>query len=103
MTTQESSRSSRLNMRISPESHELLRSAAAMQQQDVSSFVLGAALERARAIVIENQVIRLSPHAVMLLEKELASDAKIVPQLAELFRQMNGSEVQSTDSETVDS
>ena len=84
----EPGRSSRLNMRISPEALELLRSAAAMQEQDLSAFVLGAAMERARAVLLEDQVLRLSPHAVLQLEKALEAPAAPVPQLVELIRRV---------------
>ncbi|WP_400996651.1 DUF1778 domain-containing protein [Agromyces sp. GXQ0307] len=93
MTIEEPGRSARLNMRISPEALELIRSAAARQQQDVTSFVLGAAMERARAILLEDQVLRLSPHAVLQLERALEADAAVVPQLADVIRATrNGAE-----------
>ncbi|MFT4221173.1 MAG: DUF1778 domain-containing protein [Microbacterium sp.] len=90
MEIQESGRSARLNMRISPEALELLRAAAAKQEQDLSAFVLGTAMERARAILLEDHVLRLSPHAVLQLEKALDEDARVVPQLAELVRRVRG-------------
>ena len=86
MSIPEPGRTARLNMRISPEALELIKSAAARQQQDVTSFVLGTAMERARAILLEDQVLRLSPHAVLQLERALEADAAVVPQLAELIR-----------------
>lgn len=93
MSIEEPGRSARLNMRISPEALELIRSAAARQQQDVTSFVLGTAMERARAILLEDQVLRLSPHAVLQLERALEADAAVVPQLADLIRATrNGAE-----------
>src|SRR5665647_2816060 len=45
--TQIPDRSARLNMRISPDALESIREAASAQQQDVTSFVLGAAMEQA--------------------------------------------------------
>jgi len=87
---QETGRSERLNMRISPEALELLRAAAAKQQQDLSAFVLGTAMERARTVLLEDHVLRLSPHAVLQLEKALDEDAVVVPQLAELVRRVRG-------------
>ncbi|KQR26174.1 hypothetical protein ASF76_02640 [Microbacterium sp. Leaf151] len=77
-------------MRISPEALELLRAAAAKQQQDLSAFVLGTAMERARAVLLEDHVLRLSPHAVLQLEKALDEEAAVVPQLAELVRRVRG-------------
>ena len=41
-------RSARLNMRIAPDALETIREAAIAQQQDITGFVLGAAMDRAR-------------------------------------------------------
>lgn len=86
MSIVEPGRSARLNMRISPEALDLLRSAAEKQQQDLTAFVLGSAMERARAILLEEQVLRLSPHAVLQLEKALEAEGAVVPQLVDLVR-----------------
>jgi len=44
-------RTARLDMRLTPQALLLIRGAAAAQNQDVTSFVLGAALDRARAVL----------------------------------------------------
>jgi len=44
-------RTARLNMRLTPVALHLIREAAAAQQEDVTSFVLGAALDRARTVL----------------------------------------------------
>lgn len=85
----ETTRTSRLNMRISPDALELLRSAADHQQQDLSAFVLGAAVERARTVLLEESVLRLSPHAVQQLEAALSAEPAVVPQLAELLSRVS--------------
>lgn len=90
MEIKEAGRSARLNMRISPEALDLLKDAAAKQEQDLSAFVLGTAMERARSILLEDQVLRLSPHAVLQLEKALDDEASVVPQLTELIRRVRG-------------
>lgn len=86
MSIPEPGRSARLNMRISPEALTLIRSAADVQQQDVTAFVLGAAMERARAVLLEEKVLRLSPHAVLQLEEALDGEGVAVAQLASLIR-----------------
>ncbi|HEY5224752.1 MAG TPA: DUF1778 domain-containing protein [Microbacteriaceae bacterium] len=92
MSIPEPGRTSRLNMRISPDALNVIKSAAERQQQDVSAFVLGAAMERARAILLEDQVLQLSPQAVLQLEKALEAEPVAVPQLADLIRSLrNGS------------
>ncbi|MEV7767096.1 DUF1778 domain-containing protein [Microbacterium sp. NPDC086615] len=102
MDIQETGRSERLNMRISPEALELLRAAAAKQQQDLSAFVLGTAMERARAVLLEDHVLRLSPHAVLQLEKALDEEAVVVPQLAELVRRVRGNRSDASSQTTND-
>lgn len=89
-------RSARLNMRITPEALEDLKSAAALNNQDVSSFVLSAALNHARDILIQERVIKLSPHAIVQLEKVLEAEAAPIPALASLF--VKYSQPQTTSS-----
>lgn len=54
---------------------------ANLQQQDLTSFVLGVAMERARAGLAEDRILRLTPHEVVQLEKALDSEPEVVPQL----------------------
>lgn len=79
-------KSERLNLRLSDEALETIREAAAVQQQDVTSFVLGSALERARTVLAEDRLLRLTPHEVNQLERALDAEPQVVPQLAALFR-----------------
>lgn len=91
MTTQtaaSSDRSARLNMRISPEAIETLREAAAAQQQDVTSFVLGAAMERARAVLMEQRVMLLTAREAVQVEESLDREARVIPELAALIREV---------------
>ncbi len=76
----------RLNLRLSSEALATVREAASLQQQDLTSFILGAALERARAILTEERLLRLTPHEVNQIERALDADAASVPQLAALLR-----------------
>jgi uncharacterized protein (DUF1778 family) len=46
-------RTSRVNMRLTPDDLALLRSGAQTQHQDLTAFVLGAAIERARQVLKE--------------------------------------------------
>jgi uncharacterized protein (DUF1778 family) len=79
-------KSERLNLRVSADALETIREAARVQQQDLTSFVLGAALERARAVLAEDRLLRLTPHEVNQLEKALDSEPQVVPQLASLLQ-----------------
>lgn len=82
----ESDKSERLNLRASPEALETIHEAARFQQQDLTSFVVGAALERARAVLAEDRLLRLTPHEVTEPEKALDAEPQVAPQLAVLFR-----------------
>jgi uncharacterized protein (DUF1778 family) len=82
-------KSARINLRLSPEARETVRAAASVQQQDLTSFVLGAAMERARAVLAEDRILRLTPHEVNQLERALDSDPEVVPQLRALIRRFS--------------
>lgn len=86
MSISESGRSARLSMRISPKALALIRSASEKQEQDLTAFVLGSAMDRARGVLLEDEVLRLSPNAVIQLEKALDSDASVSPSLIDLIR-----------------
>jgi uncharacterized protein (DUF1778 family) len=86
MSTPQASKTERLNVRLTVEALDAIKAAAALQQQDVTSFVLGAALEGARAVLAVDRLLRLTPHEVNQLEKALDRDPEVVPQLAELLR-----------------
>lgn len=76
----------RLNLRCSAATVMTLKEAAALQDQDLTSFILGAALDRARGILAEERSLRLSPHEVLQLEKALDAEPTVVPQLAALIK-----------------
>lgn len=78
----ESTRSERLNMRLSPEALATIREAASAQQQDVSAFVLGAAMERSREVLLRDRVIKLTPREVDQVEAALNEEATVIPELA---------------------
>ena len=65
---------------------ETIKAAASVEQQGVTSFVLGAALERARAVLAEHRLLRLTPREVNQLERALDQEPHLVTQLASLLR-----------------
>lgn len=83
---EQKSKSERLNLRVSADALTTIREAAALQGQDMTSFVMGSALERARAVLAEDRLLRLTPHAVLQLERALDREPEMIPQLAALFR-----------------
>jgi uncharacterized protein (DUF1778 family) len=81
-------RSARLNMRISRDALDTIREAAAAQQQDVTSFVLGAAMERARDVLMTDRVMRLSPAGMDQIEAALDEEPRVIPELAAAIRKV---------------
>jgi uncharacterized protein (DUF1778 family) len=82
-------KSARVNLRLNPESLETIRAAATVQQQDLTSFVLGAAMERARLVLAEDRLLRLTSHEINQLERALDADPEVIPQLRALIRRIN--------------
>lgn len=78
-------RSERLNMRLSAEALATIREAATLQQQDVSAFVLGAAMERSRTVLLQDRFIQLTPREVDQVEAALSEEPRVIPELAALI------------------
>ena len=87
-------RSARLNMRIAPDALDLLRDAAAAQQQDVTSFVLGAAMERARSVLMEQRVMVLTAREVAQIDEALDREPRVIPELATLVAELRGQRIE---------
>jgi uncharacterized protein (DUF1778 family) len=81
-------KSARINLRLNPEALETIRTAAIAQQQDLTSFVLGAAMERARAVIAEDRLLRLTPHEVNQLERALDAEPEVNPQLRAFIQRL---------------
>ena len=90
-------RSARLNMRIAPQALDTIRRAAAAQQQDVSSFVLGAAMERARAVLVEEGALVLTARDAAQLDEALDYEPRVVPELAALLREVRDLRARTTE------
>ena len=78
----------RLNLRLSEEARDTLTSAAELQQQDLTSFILGPALEHARSILLQDALVKLAPREVDQLEQALAEPANASESLAALIRRV---------------
>ncbi|GEL93889.1 type II toxin-antitoxin system TacA family antitoxin [Cellulomonas composti] len=87
-------KTSRLNLRVAPESLDVLRRAAAEQQQDLTSFILGAALDRARETLLEVQVITLTAEERRRLDEAFDREPRVVSALAELVAWAKSLEVE---------
>ena len=80
-----STRSERLSMRLSPETLTMIRDAAAAQGQDITSFVLGAASDRARDILLREKALHLTPREIEQVDAALSAEARVIPELAALI------------------
>ena len=87
--------SARLNMRIDPEALQTIRDAAAAEQQDMTSFVLGAALDRAREVLVADRITRLTASEARSLEAALGRDAQAVAEIVALIRRAREKRVAS--------
>ena len=86
MAEDRTTKSERLNLRLSAESDQLIRQGATLSGQDVTSFMVSAALDRARSLVIEDALVRLSPVDARDLIQAIDRETSPVPQLVELLR-----------------
>ncbi|NUU05041.1 DUF1778 domain-containing protein [Leifsonia sp. C5G2] len=85
-------KSERINIRLSEEARDMLRHAADLQQQDLTSFILGPALDNARAILLQDALLKLSPVEVNQIERALEAPAVASKPLADLIRQVRESQ-----------
>jgi len=79
-------KSARLNMRIDNEAHEFLRLAARDNGQDLTSFVLGSALDKARQIAYANSAIIVSSEAYSRMITEADAPGEYNQNLAQLLK-----------------
>jgi uncharacterized protein (DUF1778 family) len=82
----------RVNLRLSTDALNTIREAAAAQGQDITSFMTSAAMDRARVILAEERLLRLTPHEVNQLEAALEEEPQVVPQLMSVLRRFGGVE-----------
>lgn len=85
MTT--STRSEKLDLRLTASAKRVLQSAAAAQQRSVSEFVLESALARAAETLPDRQRFGLSAEAWSAFHKALDAPTVSKPQLAKLLNQ----------------
>ena len=85
------SRSARLNMRLTADAKSDLVQAASLTGQDLTSFVLNAALEKSRAVVLESTLIRLPSEQYEQLVEALDRSGVASPGLQKLFNRVGDS------------
>jgi uncharacterized protein (DUF1778 family) len=76
-----SAKSQKINMRISTDALLLLREAASLNQQDLTSFVLGAAVAQARQTMLEHRTMFLSEAEWQGLQAILEDETPVAPEI----------------------
>ncbi|WP_164512921.1 DUF1778 domain-containing protein [Leucobacter chromiireducens] len=59
-----STATARINMRVSEDARDLIDQAAEMQGLDRTAFVIDAAMNRARNVILEGKMLQLTPEQV---------------------------------------
>lgn len=80
--------SSRVNMRVSSSTLEVIDEAASVQGVDRTSFVVDAAVSRARAVLLEER-LRVTAAEVEQIQRIIAEDAPASPRLQEAARRLS--------------
>ena len=86
----------KINMRISRDALKQLREAASLNQQDLTSFVLGAALTQARKVMIERKTLELSEDEWQNLQAILEDETPLAPEIAARFARTQGAKSRLT-------
>jgi uncharacterized protein (DUF1778 family) len=85
MATPTNTRTRRIDLRVTDAQDAVIREAAALAGETVTSFLLTAAEERARELLDERRHLTVSNTAFRALTESLAEPGQPVPHLVELF------------------
>lgn len=85
MASSTTSRSRRIDVRVTDAQDAVIREAAALSGETVTAFLLSAAQRRARAILDERRDIVMSDRAFARFAAALDAPAQPVPEMTELF------------------
>jgi uncharacterized protein (DUF1778 family) len=85
MATSSSTRTRRIDVRVTDAQDAVIREAAALAGETVTSFLLTAAEERARELLDERRHLTMSTAAFRALTDALDEPGQPVPELVELF------------------
>lgn len=85
MTTATNARTRRIDVRVTDAQDAVIREAAALAGETVTSFLLTAAEERARELLDERRHLTMTNAAFRALADSLDEPGQPVPELVELF------------------
>lgn len=77
---------SRINMRISTKNHDEIKAAAQLAEQDLTTFMVTAALEKAERVVADSNIFKLTAVEYVALERALNEPSAANPRLRELLK-----------------
>ena len=80
---------SRINMRISKKNHEEIKAAAQLAEQDVTTFMISAAMEKAEKLIANSNIIKLTAVEAIALEKLLKDPPPMNARLRALIKKAN--------------
>ena len=80
-------RTEKLDLRLSRQAKEMLRSAAAAAQRSVSEFVLESALSRAEETLADRRSFQLDSQQWSVFLKALDASPRELPRLKKLFQE----------------
>ena len=91
-TGHEVRRSERINLRLEPETDELLRAAARVERKSLSAFMVESALDRARRVMDAERRLLLSSREFDRVLGELDRPPQVIPPLLELAQRASHTE-----------
>jgi len=87
-TGHEVRRSERINLRVEPETDQLLRAAARVEHKSLSAFMVESALDRARQVMDAERRLALSREEFDRVLEELDRPPQVIPPLLELAQRV---------------
>ena len=88
--TENAQKDQRLNIRLTSDALTRIKEAASICQQDVTSFLLGAGLDRSRSVLAEERILKLSDRDAAEMVRALDREPEIIPALAAFLRKHGG-------------
>jgi uncharacterized protein (DUF1778 family) len=79
---------SRINMRISSKKHKEIKAAAQLVEQDLTSFMIDAAMEKAQRLLAESNVIKITAVEALAIERMLKNPPVPNANLKALMKQI---------------
>lgn len=76
----------RIQLRTSADAKQQILEAAAVTQQDATSFILEAATSRAREVLLESRILKFSDRDWAIIEEVVSQTNEPAPALIDVFK-----------------